>query len=483
MSENPNIVFIVSDQLRHDMLGCYGNPVAITPNVDALAAGGTRFANCYSTNPFCLPARAGMITGRYCNQHHCHSNGQVLAPDEPCWPALLRDSGYYTALVGKLHLWEQYRDPPFTPVDHGFQYAQIVEGKASFSSGVEESGWYFDYLSDRGLGAPHAWASDPECRRMAHARISEYGQADHIDGVIGARAARQILEGRKLSRRRDKPFCMQVGLCSPHDAYDPPREFFDMYDEVPDPVFDPEENRAKSPAFRAYVERCAERVGYPLEGYDAESIERIRFMRRCYLATVTFVDHQVGRIVQAMKDAGVYDNTAVILTSDHGEFTGDRGAVQKDYFCYEENLHVPLILHAPFLDAPPGIAEGLVQNMDVFATALDLAGLAPPPSTPSRSLLPMVRDPSATVRDAAFAEHFDRKMVRQGRHKLIVENDPLGTELYDLDADPGETVNLARDPDDPDKPTPDPRALSVMNDLLRRMVRWQHECEGVTYRL
>ena len=95
MPKRPNILFIFPDQLRHDMLGCYGHPSAITPNIDALAAAGTRFANCYSTNPVCLPARSSIITGKYCNQHHCHDNGGLLSADETCWPALLRDSGYY----------------------------------------------------------------------------------------------------------------------------------------------------------------------------------------------------------------------------------------------------------------------------------------------------------------------------------------------------------------------------------------------------
>lgn len=477
----PNIVFLLPDQLRHDALGCYGHPSAITPNIDALAARGTRFANCYSTNPVCLPARAGMITGKYCNQHHCHSNANLPAATEVCWPALLRDSGYYTALVGKLHLWEQYRQPCFSAIDHGFQYKQMVEGKASLGNGVEESGWYFDYLRDRNLPMPHPWSSDPECLRRGFARISEYNEVDHIDGVIGARAVRQILEGRKLSVKKNKPFCMQVGFCSPHESYDPPRKFFDMYEGVAlrDPVFNPAHNRFKSPAFQAFVGLCAKKVGFSMDGYDADALERIRFMRRCYMATITTVDEQVGRIVQALKDAGVYENTAIIFTSDHGEFSGERGGIQKGPFLYEDNLHVPLIIHAPFLKTRPGVVDGLVQNMDIFATALDLAGLPCPKNSLSRSLVPLMRDRSAIAHDAVFAEASDRKMIRQGRYKLIVEKDPLGTELYDLEKDPRETANLARDRADPTKTTPNPEHLSIMNGLLHRMMLWQRECEGV----
>ncbi len=479
----PNIVFIFPDQLRADMLGCYGHPSAITPNIDALAAAGTQFNNCYSTNPVCLPARVSIITGKYCCQHHCHSNACIPAEDEICWPALLRDSGYYTALVGKLHLWEQYRKPCFSRIDHGFQYKQMLEGKSSIGNGVEESGWYFDILSDRDLPTPHPWPSDPDCARNGNARISEYDELDHVDGVIGSRAVRQILEGRKLAAKHDKPFCMQVGICSPHEAYDPPQRFFDMYEDVdiPDPVFDPLHNATKSPEFKAFVERSAKRVGFSMEGYDEDSLERVRFMRRCYLANVSFVDHQVGRIVQALKDSGVYEKTAIIFMSDHGDFIGERGGIQKDYFLYEDNLHVPLIIHAPFLKASPSRVDGLVQNLDIFATVLNLAGLPIPKQTLSRSLIPMIQKPTASGRDAAFGESFGRKMVRRGRWKLILmfENDPDYIELYDLETDPDETTNLARDPSDSGKRTNNSEHLAVIADLLQRMVRWQFECEGV----
>lgn len=480
MSDRPNILFLFPDQLRHDMLGCYGNTAAITPNLDALAAAGTRFQNAYTTNPVCLPARTGIITGKYCSQHHVHTNGDLPGGEEVCWPALLRDQGYYTALVGKLHLWEQYREPCFSPIDHGFQYKQMVEGKASIGNGVEESSWYFDILADRGLPQPAAWPADEDCRRTGFARISEYAPEDHIDGVIGARAVRQILQGRKLAARRDKPFCMQVGLCSPHEVYDPPQEFYDLYEgvEIDDPIYDPSENALRSPAFQQFVARCAERVGAPSEGYEGESLERVRFMRRCYLATVSFVDHQVGRIIDALKEAGIYEKTAIIFTSDHGEYTGDKGGIQKGLFLYENNLHVPLIVHAPFLKTNPSAPTGLVQNADIFATVLDLAGVDLPGPSLSRSLVPMLRDPEATVRDAAFAEVNERKMVRQRRWKLIVDADPAHLELYDIEADPAERRNLARDPDAPAQPTTDPELLATMNCLLNRLVAWEQACEA-----
>lgn len=476
MPDRPNILFIFADQLRYDALGVSGHPVAITPNIDRLAREGTFFRQCYSTNPVCLPARASIITGKYCHDHHCHDNGQVLAADETCWPALLRDSGYLTSIVGKLHLWEQWRTPCHSAVDHGFQYCQTVEGKNSFSSRVEESGWYYEYLRDQGLPLPARAAFDPECLHYLKARISEYDEADHIDGLITTRAIRQIVDGP----RRDLPFCMQVGICSPHEFYDPPQGFFDMYEgvDLPDPVYDQAELAQKSPAFRDFQAKQREAHGLAPEGNSSADRERMDFMRRCYLANVTFVDHQVGRLVEALKTAGIYENTAIVLVSDHGEYTGDYGAIQKGMFLYELNVHVPLVIRAPGVGQVPGVSDSPVQNLDIFATMLDLAGLPLPAHSYSRSLLPALRDPAAIIRDAAFAETFDRKMVRQGDWKLIVDDSPLGVELYNLAEDPRERHNLARAAADPTAPTRDPEAMAVIVRLLRRLVQWHVETEN-----
>jgi arylsulfatase A-like enzyme len=443
----PNILLLFADQLRHDSLGGYGHPAAITPNLDRLAAEGVRFTRCYANNPVCLPSRSSLMTGRYCHQHHCHRNDDVLARDEVCYPAMLRDSGYFTAVVGKLHLWEQFQDR--CTVDHGFQVRETVEGKFSLSGRVDESWPYFDFLEDRGLDLPYRFGLGDEAKASLFSRISEYEEGDHLDGWIAERAIRQIRRGWMRDRPGGGPrvSMMQVGLCSPHPYYDPPRSCYDLYEdvEIPAPTATAEGLAAKGPAVRAFHEECRRNYGLSALPYDEESLRRIREMRRCYLACVSQVDRQVGRIVEALKESGLYEDTIIVFSADHGDYQGDHGLIRKEHFLYEANVHVPLIVHSPLLDGGGRECDEPVQLLDLFATFLDLAGLEAPPQTASRSLLGLLDGEQAGVRQAVFAECGKRKMIRRGEHKLLTDGTAEGLELYDLAADPREQVNLAAD--------------------------------------
>lgn len=463
MNDRPNIIFLISDQLRHDMLPTGGNSACIAPNIERLAETGTYFENCYATNPVCLPSRTSMITGKYCHEHHCQINQQVMARDEVCFPALLRDSGYFTAAIGKLHLWEQWVRP--CKADVGFNLRNTIEGKYSLNSRVEESRLYFDYLADRGLELPHRFPKvDGDYERKLHARVSEYEDRDYIDTFLTTRAIRVIEDAFR------GPFMLQLGLCSPHEFYDPPAEYLAMYDgvEIPGPVFSARSVARKSPSFRKFQREVTEKCSLPTDEWDDAAIERIKTMRRHYLATVTCVDRQVGRLIDALKKKGIYENTAIVFVADHGEFTGDHGAVDKNLFMYECNLHVPLIVHAPFLGTGGTRVGGLVQNLDVFSTVLEMAGVDVPANVSSRSLVPMLNDAGARGRTAVFAETFGRIMVRKGDFKLI--RDAEYAELYDLARDPMEQENLAVGADG--RKTARPEILRIVSELENEIVEW-----------
>lgn len=436
----PNIVFILVDQLRHDMLSCYGHSCAITPNIDKLAENGVLFENFYATNPICLPSRASMLTGKYVHDHHCHHNVDLMNRDEICFPALLRDNGYNTAVIGKLHAWEQWN--AHCPVDHGFQYQSMTEGKHSIHSRVEESGMYYDYLKEHNLPLPFSYDSTEQINEMLWSRISEYSPDDHIDGLITNRAIRFI--DQHQNKLRSRPFMMQVGMCSPHEFYDPPQEYYDLYEgiDIPEPVYDPDSVAQKSTMFREAVDKKLTDFKLPKTVWDKKTIEKVKDMRRHYLATITFIDAQVGKIVDALKRNGSYDNTVIVFASDHGEYQGDHGMIIKGHFLYEANVHVPLIISAPKMIRQNVRIKDLVQNVDLFATFLELAKVPKPESSYSKSLLPLTKDADASGRDSVIAEMYDRRMVRKGKYKLLYYSNEKYLELYDIETDPLEQNNL-----------------------------------------
>ncbi|MCF6177426.1 MAG: sulfatase-like hydrolase/transferase [Victivallaceae bacterium] len=436
----PNIIFILVDQLRHDMLGCYGHPVAITPNIDQLAAHGVLFENFYATNPICLPSRASMITGKYVHDHHCHHNIDLMSSDEICFPALLRDNGYNTAVIGKLHLWEQWNG--HCAVDHGFQFQSLTEGKHSQHSRVEESGMYYDYLNEHDLPLPFSYDSKEQINKMFWSRISEYSPDDHIDGVITNRAIRFI--DQHDNKLRQRPFMMQIGLCSPHEFYDPPQGYYDLYEgiDIPEPTYVPDSVAQKSNMFRDAVDKKLTDFYLPKTAWGQETIEKVKAMRRHYLATISFIDDQVGKIVDALKRNAIYDNSVIVFAADHGEYQGDHGMIIKNNFLYEPNVHVPLIISAPATARENIRVDAFAQNVDLFATFLDIAGVAKPEKSYSRSLMPLVKGSAIEGREAVFAEMYDRRMIRKGKYKLLYYGNEKYLELYDVDIDPLEQHNL-----------------------------------------
>ena len=466
--QQPNIIFILADQLRHDMLGCYGHHSVITPNLDQLATDGVLFENYYASNPICMPARVSMITGKYVHDHHCHLNQHLMGRDEVCFPALLRDNGYNTAMIGKLHLWEQWDRPG--KADHGFQYTSIVEGKHSLHSRVEECGMYYDYLNEHDLPLPFNYDSSEQINEMLWARVSEYSPEDHIDGVITRRAVRFI------DQHHHKPFMMQVGLCSPHEFYDPPQKFYDMYEgvDIPDPVFSPESMATKSAFFNKFVTQKLEAFGLSQECWDEATIERVKEMRRHYLATVTFVDDLVGKIIQSLKDNGIYENSVIVFAADHGEYQGDHGMMIKGGMLYEPNVHIPLIISAPGRTRNGARIKDFAQNTDLFATFLDYAGVKKPEDSYSMSLRPLVECENATGRKCVFAEMNDRRMVRKGQYKLLYYREENFLELYDIEEDPLEQHNLFHS-DNPART----EYSAIVQDLLLELVNFFIDTEPV----
>ncbi len=419
----PNIIWITNDQHRYDSLGCNGNDVLETPHLDALAAQGVRFTNCFSQSPVCAAQRACFLTGRYPHLHGQLSNGFTMAPGEVWWPEILSAAGYLTAGIGKMHL-EPWDDP------RGFEHRFIVEGK-DFLLGEDEYARFckatYGFIRPRAKYAERGLS-------MVDPMPSEVPYEDYIDKFIADSALRFLDETRDDPR----PLALHVSLLSPHHPLDPPTEYFDRYANKPVPPhrFDPAEKQAKPP----------EQTQHMWFWDRAGEAHRQRAWRS-YYGLVTLVDDQVGRIIEKLGDVGRLDDAFIVFTTDHGEMLFDHGLFDKAFACYDPIIHVPAIVRWPG-KLPAGAAcEALVESTDLVATTLGAAGLDVPKAMTSRDLLPLMRGEVETVRDYAVTQHFNIRSIRTGTMKLVFYGGRDYGELYDLEADPYEMHNRWDDPD------------------------------------
>jgi arylsulfatase A-like enzyme len=422
-----NVVLIISDDLNVD-LAAYGASVR-SPSIDALAARGVRFDRAYTQYPLCSPSRSSFLTGRRPDATGVVRNPTVASPLSPHFrerlpgavtlPQLFKSNGWFAARVGKLY---HYGVPNHI-------------GTASLD----------DYLS---------WdlAINPRGHdREIHDRIFSIGQAGQLGGTlswwaddapdaeqtdgIGASEAVRLLE--RFARQK-QPFFLGVGLYRPHTPYVAPRQYFDLYpaDQVELPALSADD-RARTPA-AAYESARAEQ--------DALEDRLRREAIRAYRAATTFMDAQVGVVLGALDRLGLAQSTVVVFTSDHGYHLGDHGLWQKQSL-FEKSARVPLVIAAPGRAGNGSAAGGLVELLDLYRTLADLAGLAPAAEIEGTSLRPMLDDPRATVKPHAFTQTRDGYAVRSARFRYIEwSGGASGSQLYDMERDPGETRNLAADP-------------------------------------
>lgn len=411
LAARPNLLVLVTDDQRWDAVG-YENPRVETPHIDRLAARGVRFDNAFVTTTICPASRASILTGRL-EREHGHTFG--TPPLDPglvasSYPALLRDSGYETAYVGKL--------------------------------GVE-----------LGAGAPTLFDHHVELWRRPYFQPDDSGTLRHVTELT-ARAAVDFLEGRDPSR----PFALTVAFNAPHaddreeEQYLWPDAVDGLYRDVvfpPPPLAEPEFFAAQPGFLRDSKNR--ERWQWRFD-----TPEKYQRMVAGYLRMVSGVDRAVGEIADALDRLGLTGDTVILFTSDNGYFLGDRGFAGK-WLGYDAALRVPLFLHDP---RDPRAGHGrrsraLALNVDLAPTLLDLAGLEPPESMSGRSLLDALpHRPADWRRDFFFEQLYvepgipRHEGVRTGQFKYVryLDQEPPYEELFDLGVDPDESRNLAADP-------------------------------------
>jgi choline-sulfatase len=416
-----NLLFILSDEHNRDITGCYGNPLVKTPHLDALAARGTRFRAAYCNCPICVPSRASLATGRYVHEIGCWDNAHPYDGSARGWGHRLIEQGHEVAAIGKLH----YRTlDDQTGFSEEINTLHVVDGMGDLLGLMRRE------LPERG-------------NVKALARDAGRGESTytHYDRSITL-AAKDWLEG-KARQRPDKPWLLFVGFVLPHFPLVAPPEFFDLYplDRMPLPRFYRDGERPEHPVLNA-LRGCLNYADY----FDEE---RLRTALAAYHGMVSFLDHNIGRLLQALDETGLAADTRVIYTSDHGDNLGNRGFWGKSVM-YEEAVAVPLIMAGD--DIPQDhVVQTPVSLVDLHPTFLEALGEQPEPGArrPGRSLFELARHEVADR--VVFSEYHavgataGIYMVRKGRWKYVhyVGHRP---QLFDLEADPQEAQDLGASP-------------------------------------
>lgn len=441
--DNPNVLFISIDDLRPE-LGCYGHEHIQSPHIDRLAASAAVFTNHYVQVPTCGASRYSMLTGMLPNtpihldngaiQHYISNKEEGASPET--FIHHLRREGYHTVGIGKIghsvdgYLYG-YRQAVSEEVELPYSWDEIL-----FDSGKWGTGWnaFFGY-------------ADGENRQSMNNQVKPYEMAEvddrgYPDGLTADLAINKLGELAKT----DTPFFMGVGFFKPHLPFNAPKKYWDLYDKDDIPLspnpFIPEHvnpaslhNSGEFNSYRAGDERVS------LE--QAVSDEYARTLNHAYFACVSYIDAQVGKLLDELDRLGLADNTIVIVWGDHGWHLGDH-LVWGKHTLFERALKSAFIVYDPWLSRK-GHVNKVVSSIDIYPTIIELCGLEMPHQTDGRSLLPLLSDPEAEWEEAAYGYFRKGVSLRTDRYRLtrfFREEQPV-VELYDHLSDPNETMNVA----------------------------------------
>lgn len=459
----PNILLIMTDQLRADAIGCYGADWIDTPNLDRLARQGTRFTNCTVNNPICTPSRASIMTGQEIPGHGVYRLHDVLPEQGVLFPARLRDdAGYRTALFGKLHVSGRAHEELHRHPNDGFEtYEWCIESCVSMESRFNG---YVSWLRDR----DPAFLAELKNRKR---KVLNHPAEVHFTRWAAERTERYIRE----NANKPEPFFCMMSLFDPHNPYqDYPPEMAGKVKRarIPKPV------RKETLPVAALRERQGSYLG---NNISSEEIEEMKFG---YGASIAFADQEIGKVLAVLDECGIAEDTLVIFMSDHGDALGDHGMMVKGVALYDSVVKVPLILRWPGRVPAGHVCDALVQGHDLAGTCLVAARLDVPTAdstsfSRSLDLVALTQGRKEEERTAAFCayrnsginsrnEYWNPQMNATAcitqTHKLIVfgSGDETEYELFDLVADPRETHDCSDDPDQ----------VAVLRDLLMELTGW-----------
>jgi iduronate 2-sulfatase len=430
-----NVLFIISDDLRPE-LGTYGNQIIKTPNIDALAARGVRFDRAYAQFPLCNPSRSSLLNGRYPTQTGVMDNNsyfRVKHPDYVTLPQYFKQHGYATLRTGKIF--------------HGG-----IDDEVSWTEGGEPPDPAIINRPPSRIATGAAPSDQPEIAAQGRTPNTNESGSDRIVVLDGdgeshgdykvANRAIQYLELYK-----NKPFFLAVGFVKPHSPPTAPKKFFDLYD--PDKIPLPPDFASRPAAPPGFPDiSISKRNADLFIGRDA-SPKEAREMIRAYYASTSFMDAQVGRVIEALDRLGLRENTIIVFWGDNGYHLGEKGKWSKAYSLFDVGLRVPLIVAVP--RAKPQVSARTVQLLDMYPTLADLCVLPPPQGNEGHSFAPLLLKPNATWNHPAFSvTFFQGKLGRSVRterwHYVEWDEGKAGAMLFDAQNDPHELKNLAASP-------------------------------------
>ncbi|MEJ6392964.1 sulfatase-like hydrolase/transferase [Gymnodinialimonas sp. 2305UL16-5] len=521
MTQRPNFLFIITDQHRADHLGCYGNRTVQTPNIDALAAQGTRWDRFYVANPICMPNRASIMTGRMCSAHGARHNGIPLSKDHTTFVELLKDAGYRTALIGKSHLqsftglpatntfeaeagrrapsphlrdahkrnrhgaeydlelapdWEQPLADRLDGAFYGFEHVEVVADHGDHASGdyrlwARQQCADFDQLvgpenalPDNRINAPQAWRT-------------AVPEELYSTNWIADRSAAWLAE----HAQEDTPFFLQMSFPDPHHPFTPPGKYWDMYDPL-DVALPPSFHAGDLPPIRA-MRAALEAQTDPRDNQNPFAVteDEARAIIALTYGMITMIDDAIGRVLQQLKTLGLAENTVVIFTSDHGDYMGDHGLMLKLLLHYQSIIRVPFIWHDPTCPKS-GASHDLGSSIDIAASILARAGIQPFNGLQGRDLFNSEPPDAVLVEEDSqrIMTGFDRpqrvRSVVTGRYRMSLREGESWNELYDLANDPHEMRNLYDDPAHADL------RHNLTELMLRRLIHLQDRAPLPAYR-
>jgi len=442
--EHPNIILIFADDLGYGDVGCYGQKIIKTPNIDKLAASGALFTNQFAQIPTCGASRCSMLTGMlpkttgYLSNEACKTyiSGKPETKDPETFIHHLRRNGYYTVGIGKIShyvdgLLYGYTDPVGTELELPHSWDEMLFNPAKWGTGWNA---FFGY-------------ADGSNRQSRNKQVKPYemGNVDDM-GYPDGYSAQLALKKLDELAKKDKPFFLAVGFFKPHLPFNSPKKYWDMYDESklplsPNPFIPENVNKAS-------LHNSGEFNGYKL-GDEEASLEGpvsdayARKLRHAYFAAISYSDAQVGKLLDELDKLGLAENTVVVLWGDHGWHLGDQ-LVWGKHTIFERALKSAFILRAPGKTKGETINK-VVSTIDIYPTLMDLCGVVMPHETDGRSLVPLLDNPLAKWNEVSYGYYRKGISMRTDRYRLTkyFRNQQPVIELYDHQMDPNETKNIA----------------------------------------